>query len=282
MKKLDLEKKALKYSTIVGSVAAFAGTANSQIVYTDVNPDETYTEDQLYMLDMDNDLTPDFGIVQFDTVITYAYTNFYNEGVVLLTMGSNGAISTAGSFATYLKALNLNDPIDNTQTFDASTSTTPLIAGAYITSALANQGIGPWIDGADHYMGVTFLIGANMHFGWARFSETTDGLSFTIKDYAYETTPGGSILAGQTFNSINENVADAVSMQVINNSVMINVLNTEFTNGTVQVLNTAGQVVFSSKLNGNQTINLDGYASGVYMVQVAFDQGAVNHKLFVR
>jgi hypothetical protein len=280
MKKLDLEKKALKYSAMAGSMAAFAGTAGAQIVYTDVNPDQTYNEDQMYFLDVNNDATFDFGIIQFDTVVMYGSFSFPSEGVVLLTAGSNQAMSTAGQ-VNYLTALNLNDVIDNAQIFSNGTSSSPLIAGAFI-GGFANTGIGPWIDGADHYMGLTFLAGANFHYGWCRMSVAADGRSFVIKDYAYETSAQTGLLAGQTVNSVSESVSDAVSMQVINNSVQLNVLNNSYTNGNVQVINTAGQSVFTASLNGEKNIDLNGYASGVYVISVSFDQGQVNHKLFVR
>ena len=281
MKKLDLEKKALKYSAMAGSVAAFASTAGAQIVYTDVNPDLTFTEDQMYMLDVNNDATDDFMIVQFDTVVTYGSFTFPTEGVVLLTAGSNAAISSAGSALNYLTALNLNDPIDNLQSFAPSTSSAPIAAGAFV-GGFANMGIGPWIDAADHYMGLTFLAGSNFHYGWCRINVAANGKSFVVKDYAYESTPSSVILAGQIVNSVKDLVADGVSFQVINNTVQLDLLNTQFTNGNVAVINIAGQTVHTSELTGSRTIDLNGYTSGVYMISVTFDQGQVNHKLFVR
>jgi hypothetical protein len=280
MKKLDLEKKVLKYSTVAGSVAAFAGTAGAQIVYTDVNPDETYTEDQMYMLDVNNDATFDFVIAQFDTVINYGSFTFPAEGVVLLTAGSNGAISQTGN-VPYLAALNGGDPIDITQAFTQASSSTPLVAGANLDTPLGAYPIGPWIDAADHYMGLTFLAGSNFHYGWCRMTVAADGLSFTIKDYAYEATPQTGLNAGQMVG-INEDISNGVAIKVIDNSVIINILNTNYTNGKVQVMNTAGQVLNILSLTGNNTVDLNGYASGVYLVSVSFDQGQVNHKLFVR
>jgi hypothetical protein len=280
MKKHDFEMKALKYSALAGSLTAFAGTAGAQIMYTDVSPDETYTEDEMYMLDVNNDATFDFGIIQFDTVVMYGSFSFPSEGVVLLTAGSNAAMSTSGQ-VNYLTALNLNDVIDNTQIFSNGTSSSPLIAGAYI-GGFANQGIGPWIDAVDHYMGLSFLAGSDFHYGWCRMNLAANGKSFVIKDYAYESTPQTGLLAGQTVNNISELVSDAVSMQVINNTVQLNVLNNTFTNGNVQVINIAGQSVFTASLNTDKNIDLNGYASGVYVISVSFDQGQVNHKLFVR
>ncbi len=283
MKKVDLEKKILKYTTVAGSVAAFTGAASAQIIYTDINPDETYTEDQFYLLDVNNDATDDFMIAQFDTVITYGSFTFPAEGVVLLTTGSNGAMDSAGQ-VPYLTALNLNDAIDNTQNFTVSTSSSPLVAGAYVNSPFGGSPIGPWIDAVDHYMGLTFLIGANFHYGWCRMSVASDGLSFTVKDYAYESTAQAGILAGNdgTNTGISEDISNQIGIQTINNSVAIDVLNDNLTNGRVEVISLSGQTVFSKALNNKETIDLNGYTSGIYFVKVSFDQGQVNRKLFVR
>lgn len=281
MKKFDLEKKVLKYSSVAGSIVAFAGAASAQIVYTDVNPDETYNEDDAYLLDVNNDLVTDFAIIQFDTVVTNTQLPFPipAEGVVLTTVGSNGAIGFVGSQIglPYLTALNLGDPIDNAQSFQ-QTGSSPMIAGAFAVA----YGVGPWIDAADHYMGLTFLAGSNFHYGWCRMSMTADGLSFTIKDYAYDATPITPINAGQTFNGINEDVASSVQVNVLDNSVSINILNNSLTNGRVEVININGQVLFTKSLNSNETIDLNGYSSGIYFINLNFDQGKMNRKLFVR
>lgn len=279
MKKPELEKKAIKYTAMVGSLAAFAGTAGAQIVYTDINPDEVYAEDDVYYLDVNNDNTDDFAIAQFDTTVQYGSFTFPAEGVVLLTMGSNGAINSAGQL-NYLTAMALNDPIDASQSFSQSTGSSPMVAGGYV--ALFSYGLGPWMDAVDHYMGLTFLAGSNFHYGWCRMQLAADGTGFTVKDYAYDATPSTGLLAGQTVNSVEESIEDGLSMNVVNNTVQIHVLNSTFTNGNIQVINTAGQVMNSSVLNGTKTIDLNGYASGVYMVSVTFDQGQVNHKLFIR
>lgn len=284
MKKVDFEKKILKYTTAAGSVVAFAGAASAQIVYTDVNPDETYNEDEFYLLDVNNDAIDDYMIIQFDTVVTNTAfpAPIPAEGVVLLTVGSNGAIAQTGGNLPYLAALNLNDPIDNTQAFTQSTSSAPLVAGAYADFGFAGYGIGPWIDAADHYMGLTFLIGSNFHYGWARMSVAVDGKSFTIKDYAYNSTPQQGILAGQTFLGIQEDISSGVAIQILNNSIALNVLNSNLTNGKVEVVSLSGQVVYTQNLTNNLTVDLNNYSSGIYFVKVNFDQGQIHRKLFVR
>lgn len=60
----------------------------------------------------------------------------------------------------------------------------------------------PWnteLDGTTGYVGLKFEMGANTHYGWARFTydDLTTG-NITLHDFAYENVAGQSILAGDT------------------------------------------------------------------------------------
>jgi hypothetical protein len=58
---------------------------------------------------------------------------------------------------------------------------------------------GSWSKATSGYLGLEFLIKGNVHFGWARlsYSPKLPGTWF-LDGYAYETTPGKSIVAGKT------------------------------------------------------------------------------------
>jgi hypothetical protein len=56
---------------------------------------------------------------------------------------------------------------------------------------------GPWGNVTNKYLGLKFLIGGKIHYGWARL--TVMGYSsVTLTGYAYETTVGKPIKAGHT------------------------------------------------------------------------------------
>ncbi len=58
---------------------------------------------------------------------------------------------------------------------------------------------GNWSTTSDRYLGLKLIIGNQNFFGWASLSvNLVTGTSFTIKDYAYNSIPNQSILAGQT------------------------------------------------------------------------------------
>jgi hypothetical protein len=55
---------------------------------------------------------------------------------------------------------------------------------------------GPWKNAHDKYVGVTFLIDGETHYGWARIRIKASKMLLT--GYAYETAPNQPINTGQT------------------------------------------------------------------------------------
>lgn len=62
---------------------------------------------------------------------------------------------------------------------------------------------GDWSNTTDRYFSIRFLIGEDWCYGWVRVSvATTNGISFTIKDYAHNSIANQQILAGETSCSV--------------------------------------------------------------------------------
>lgn len=55
---------------------------------------------------------------------------------------------------------------------------------------------GPWCCGKSGYLGLSFQFDGQTHYGWARLHVV--GITATLTGYAYETTPGMPIGAGET------------------------------------------------------------------------------------
>lgn len=77
--------------------------------------------------------------------------------------------------------------IERAQGFDASSQ--------YSRKLYGNWGGNP----TNHYLGVRFLINGETHYGWVRFTVSTEprGFSAEITGYAYETVANQKILAGE-------------------------------------------------------------------------------------
>jgi hypothetical protein len=60
---------------------------------------------------------------------------------------------------------------------------------------------GQWMYTKNHYLGLKFMIGSEVHYGWARFSiilPQNEPLQATLTGYAYETIPNKPIITGKT------------------------------------------------------------------------------------
>jgi hypothetical protein len=71
----------------------------------------------------------------------------------------------------------------------------------YADSFSGSSASGSWLNSPNRYLGLQFVIGGEIHYGWARLSvaiERFGGTQAVITGYAYETTPGKPIKTGAT------------------------------------------------------------------------------------
>lgn len=62
---------------------------------------------------------------------------------------------------------------------------------------------GPWNQAQNKYLGLSFVIHGQVHYGWARLnvSLTNNLLTGVVTGYAYETVPNTPIVTGQTHSA---------------------------------------------------------------------------------
>jgi hypothetical protein len=167
----------------------------STIKYTDINPDVTKTSGRLashqyYYLDFNNDGAIDFQIEAYFG--GYKYTVAY--GVRIYSMSANGVACNGSSLPL---AMNIGDKINSSLNW----VNTNQYSGDGLLRAYSSNPVqwrGNWTTSTDHYVGLKILQGSDSYYGWARLGVTNTPVSFTIKDYAYNSSPNQQILAGQT------------------------------------------------------------------------------------
>lgn len=281
--KKELQNKLSKYAAAAVAVTAGVAGANAQIVYTDVNPDESYDDiqdangfDAIAILDLNNDATIDFLVAGRDTTISGSRIRF----TLVAPYGTGNAVAgeTPTSF-DYALALDAGNMIDNTLNWIAATNTM-----AY-NVASANPYQENWNGVSDKYLGLQFLVGANTHYGWARLDVQSIGDVFTLKDYAYNSTANAGIVAGD--NGMNSGLVDATMEQLVhfinqsNNTVLVKV-NGELTDGVVSVVAASGQVIATGNVeNGTYVVDMNGLTAGIYMINVNFAEGSMTKKMMV-
>lgn len=225
----------------------------AQIIYTDI-PDAT--PNATYPLDLNNDNIDDF--------IIHFFGSAGATGVMCLPLNSN---AYSGNFVngTHLPwALSISNTICGSlgTWYDSSN---PGIMGLGAST-------GYWLGATDKYLALKLIVGTNTYYGWARLDLLEISGSFTVKDYAYESTPDACIQSGQTNLGSNENVAQPIF------SIFPNPLNTSTTlqtignlkNAILTIYNTAGTIVKQVTNISGQTISLsrDNLASGLYLVRL--------------
>jgi hypothetical protein len=282
--KKELQNKLSKYAAAAAAVTVGVTGANAQVMYTDVDPDQTFDDDldangfTAVGLDIDNDMTFDYILASRDS--TYGtdrvrFTLIAPYG----TMSPNAIAGETPSAYDYALALDNGNMIDNTLNWINATNTM-----AYNVNS-SNPYNENWNGVTDKYLGLQFQTGGSTYYGWARLDVQAIGDIFTIKDYAYESTAGTGIAAGDMGAA---NLDEATIDQLVhfinqsNNSVLVKV-NGNLTEGVVNVVSTAGQVVSTGMVeNGTFTVDMNGLQSGVYMINVTFAEGSITKKMFVK
>lgn len=231
----------------------FNNNLSAQIIYTDI-PDET--PNATYPLDLNNDSIVDF-IIQFGG-------SGSTIGVIFSPLNNN---AYAGNFVggTYLPwALSASNNICDT------------LSTWYGVNNPGTMGmglnIGYWPSATNKYLALKLIVGTNTYYGWARFDLLAISSSFTIKDYAYESTPNACIQTGKTNVASNENSIKKISIfpNPFNSSTTIKTID-HLKNATLTIYNSYGTALKQIKNNSGQTISLLRYnlPSGLYFIRLA-------------
>lgn len=266
---------------------AVAASADAQIMYTDITPDVQLTAGQSYTLDMDGTMGNDFG---FNVV-----SATYYSGIVIIDAAMMSAINSANQWVTesyyngsstfYLPAvLSSGIMVSSSASLGNSSGT----IGAYVGygppySYLPGNAVGNWPGKSMQFIGVEFAMGGSMtHYGWVRLSYSADGKTLTIHDYAWNATPSGPILTGQTVG-VDEETGISVNITYANNLLMVQTENGSITGGNVEITNLAGQIVENSNLtSNNETFSLESLTQGVYLVSVKTDKVISVEKVYIK
>lgn len=280
-----LDKKLLKYMSASAAVLATGAAATGQVVYTDVAPDVVASGVGTGIsIDLNNDLTNDFiaavlGNSNAQAAMAYP---FATGASCAGGNPSNEIMGTMPSAYNYASKLAFNDPIGASGPW-LGTNCVSGTMGYYVIANGSSPYSEQWNNGVtDGYMGLKFESGGNVYYGWARFDLSADQLTLTLKDYAYESTAGTAINAGDVGVGVAENIASQVNIFNHNNIVNVNV-NNELTNGVMEVVSTSGQIVKEFTLaSGNQAFDLSELAGGLYVANIRFDEGVITKKIAIK
>lgn len=220
----------------------------AQVIYTDI-PDAT--PNATYPLDLNNDNVVDF-LIQFnlgDKVMckpqnNNAYAGDFIGGVHL-PLALSSAINICDSLMTWFDSINLGTMAWGTNT-------------------------GNWVGATDKYLALRLIVGPSTYFGWARLDIEPISTSFTIKDYAYQSTPNACIEAGQIVLGTDENASQNVFSLFPNPFISSTTIETmgNLKNATFTIYDSFGQTVMQVNNISGQTVTLsrESLPSGLYFL----------------
>ena len=266
--------KLAAYSALAGAFIAVTPVAKGAIVHTDVNPDSTVVGD-VFEIDLDNDGSGDIKLRQ-KSMGGREQVQIYTAAIM------NGLIGYKGGFGYYYASkLNQGDPIGPAQSFEIFGNT----YGFLLYDGVAGQ-FGPWANAVDGYVGFSFTMAGNTHYGWIRLDVAQDATFFIIKSYAYEDAADTPILAGATGLAGIKDGGDfakaGITAYSYGNRIYLNATNGESMKGDIRVYNTLGQVVYNSKTGQrNVQIELNNTTTGIYFLEMIIDGVAYKKQFYI-
>jgi hypothetical protein len=237
-------KPTVKYSSKLLCALLFFFVFNNnlfaQIIHTDISD---VTPNASYALDLNNDTIIDF--------ILHYEGSSDTIGVICHPQDSNAYAGTilGGNYLPWALAVS-NTICSSTATWYEANHPGTLGWGT---------NLGYWVGETDKYLALKLIVGSNTYFGWARLDLVSTSSSFTLKDYAYQSTPNACILAGQTNLGKPEN-AIKISVSLHPNPMIASTTiqsSHPFSNATLTIYNTQGQTV-------KQVTNISGYDIKIY------------------
>ena len=284
------ESRLARFSAVAGAVLA-SSAVNSQIVYTNVDPDIIIdTASGQYNLDFNADAMIDvtlnvMNVMEFTSIST-STSAVYAGSLAVVTPGIGAGVVSAilgSSSSSYVTAMNNGDLIGTAVVFGGS-SMAALAIDITITSSSSSYQIsnGAFLGVTDKFLGVKFLIGTNTHYGWARLDVSANADTIRLKDYAYNVAADSPILAGQTLGLDAISVENKVTIKTTLDNATINVT-PDLIGGRVVMFNIAGQEIKVVQIiDVNTEILYEGVETGIYTITAQFDGGMVNKKVYIK
>lgn len=290
-------QKIASYSALAGAFVLVNTGANAQVMYTDVDPDETYDADgDFYEIDLNMDGDVDYMIKLADFTYPgffYSISNPSNTwaGAIrnVRVYSYNGSVGAeSGSSGTLLPyALNAGVEINSDMQFLTSASYANQILGFYLGvidypaagSTYPFVNVGNWPGKDEKFLAFALNDGGDTYYGWARLSVSDGSDEFTIHDYAVKQSADTPIETGELVGVHTVIQNNQLSAYSFGSTINLVVKDLQTNGATVKVFNMEGQIIFQNELNlSGMQINLDKAATGNYTVQVVTVEDAVYTK----
>lgn len=247
--------KQLRFITISSFLflLLISAHSNAQISYTDI-PDAT--PNATFPLDLNNDGSIDF--------MLYFGGSGSAIGAYCAPQNNNAYSGYTGNGDYFPWALSTGTPICDTLTtwYD----------GNYPGTMGLGTSIGNWPGQTDKYLALKLVIGTNTYYGWVRLDVYATSSSFTVKDYAFESTPNACIVTGEIPLGIAENATENFLSIASNPFHDVTSIQTsgDFSSGVLSIYDVLGKTFIYQVVSSNETFTLsrEQLPSGFYFFRL--------------
>lgn len=261
----ELKKELLKYTSAAAAVLA-GTTAQGQYQYTNI-PDTTVDYNAgYYDLDLDQDGSMDFRLVQY--VDTGAAGN--TDAVLIQPYSGAAAYVSGNQVNTYnypfkLQASTVLDQNANWNGMGGQHQTGYLAFKVDGQSYPNSNWVGPVEDG---YLGLVILNGIEAHYGWCRLDIGADSKSFTVKDFSINLTPDSSMVVGYELLGEFENAMQSIAFHVQDDHIQFR-LNQFQDELNVRLIDISGRELKSASLSpSNQQFYIGSLPRAIYVLEM--------------
>ena len=279
----------MKKATLLFLSISLSQFVFSQIIYTDIIPDDTLVPDYVsdsHLIDFNGDLTSELVIFSSkqDTVIQSF--NVTISGIAITTLGNTeiiAQITTIGNEDVVVAdTLHHGHLISSASSY--LSSATPSVfpgVGLGVKIDLLSVTAGDFIDNGNLFFGVKFEIGTNIHYGWVQVKVAADASSGIIYDFAYQSIADSSILAGNIedgFVSVSNDNLEEVVIYSANKKLH---LITGNESGNLAIYNLLGKQLINTQVNGNTNFAINDLSKGIYLVSFTNGINIITKKVYI-
>ena len=259
----------------------FKLNVSSQIVYTEISPDlesiinpNSQTAAGICSIDLNKDAYEEYNFRwdDYGNNQWYVHMTFYENGLNNIALDGDNTTSYGSRI---IKQFTKNQEINSSLNWGNSYAE-PII-GDMDNSA-------NFLDKGDRYIGVQFQIESSIYYGWVlvNFSTSQSEKKLTIKSYAYNSTPGQFILAGEgePFDlGIKDKEVEKLSVSPNPISEKIDLTSFKIANyNTFQLFDNSGKLIKSGNFE-DEFIDASAFDSGVYLLSVQSEDTSYTLKL---
>ncbi|MEW7277349.1 GEVED domain-containing protein [Aquimarina sp. 2201CG1-2-11] len=178
-----------------------------------------------------------------------SYGAWYNGNSIYLVTYNKGIVTTNGN-GNQIVLLSEGVEVGASSNFSTDSSSNVIASNTYTDN-----------KGKSGYIGISFELDGNTHYGWFYIEVSEDGLSYTILDYAYNTTAGQGLITTRN-TSLKGDVNAIKKVKIYPNpfqqDTTLDVSDFEQETFTITVYSVLGKELYKKYYNQNpQKIKID-------------------------